>query len=278
MESKSYTIKELFDNASFKKFAPIFLEKESTVSEVANKSGISRQTIIHLMKSVERYVISPNWSPAIKGRPIHLDSKILTDYLAAKLGLEAEKRKLLNEIIHNPSVNLVVIKNNDDLDTCVSKVVLTILLIGSGFYDDELPKSTPFTADFLFEIFLTHKSSQKVQSRTKVEHATNKPEEPKIEKVEVVFNSFGVSAEEFENWKLEVHKYAKSFDNNSDFWNLLIKVKDLRSPIVTYPYQWFDIFSMTIPALLSYSNSITQKYKRRARKAGLLFTMRKEKT
>ena len=255
MENKFYTINEVFENSSFKTFAPFFLEGKRTISDIARESKISRTTIIELLKSIEPYVISPKWSAGVKGRPVSFDSKILSDYLANKLELEVEQKKVLGEIVINPSINPIIVKNNENIDTCISKVLLTVLLMSASFSDEEIAKNTNFTADFLFRIFMsrTHKSSK----RKEKSNFTNK-------KVEFTFedNEFGVSKEEFEKWKLEVHRYAKRFNNDEDLWGLTEKVRSLDIPIVTSPEQWHEIFCMTIPALTHYSDYVTRSAKK----------------
>ena len=122
-------LNEVFESDAFGKFAPLFLEKPTTAMVAAEQSHISRQTIVSQLKKLDSYIES-KYSPKVKGKPLKLKSAILTDYLAQKLNLDKTEKETLSDIVENPKINPIIIKDNETICTAVTKVILTILLIG----------------------------------------------------------------------------------------------------------------------------------------------------
>ena len=132
-EKKSYTIKELFRNETFRKFAPFFLEQPRTVLEVEQLSGITRQTISTILERGfinEDGYYNHNYIDSLlskRGKPIRLKPEILTAYLSKEFFFSKEETDTLNELINNQNIFLTITKENPFLDTALMKFIVLIL-------------------------------------------------------------------------------------------------------------------------------------------------------
>jgi hypothetical protein len=268
MREEINTLKAVMESDAFGRFAPFFLEKPMTILNVSKKSEISRQTIIKQLGKVSDYVEQPkSWSRTVKGRPLILKSKILTDYLAQKLNLGEEEKKTLSDIIEDKGINPVIIKGNETIETAISKIVLTILLIGVLRYQmsDETKTSLAFV-DTLFGEFL-RSSTIKGKKQNKREDKEAKVQEVTNLEIKTVYSSLAETEDEFKNYEIVIKDIAKTSDNFKfdKFDSLLFALQRSKLPIVTYPRTWYEILGFTIEPSLHYTEYLKGKYQRKAK-------------
>jgi hypothetical protein len=126
MVQKINTITDLFNNAKFKEYAPCFFEGYRTELSVATEKKISRITIDAFIKNFDKYIERNKQGPWY---PCRIKPKLLADYFKQVLGLGKSETRLLLQIISDPDINNIIVKNNQSVDALVSKTVLIILSV-----------------------------------------------------------------------------------------------------------------------------------------------------
>ena len=266
VQEKIDTLIATFESASFRRFAPFFLEKPMTVLNVAKSSNVSRQTIIKQLKKIEPYVES-KYSPTVKGKPMKLKSEILTDYLAYRLKLDDKEKAMLNEIIKNEKVNAIIIKGNETIETAIAKIVLTVLLIGVLRHrvSDDINISLVFV-DALYGEFLRSKilKEKKQHGRGKLkDNETTETRELTESDIRIIYSSLSETEDEFKNYENEIKVYAKMENEfkSDKLDGLIFRLENSSLPIVTYPRTWYEILGFTIEPTLRYTEYLKEKYK-----------------
>jgi hypothetical protein len=128
MSEKLYTVKELLSNDSFRRFVPYFLDKPSTIFEVAKQTRISRATITTIRNRLDKRYIE--WHPFATGKPFELKLELLTDCVSEAVGLNLndEEKKTINELFSDDTLNAFIKRNNLSLDMALMKVITFILI------------------------------------------------------------------------------------------------------------------------------------------------------
>jgi hypothetical protein len=267
MKQKSDTLEKIFKDNSFRIIGSYFLKEPRTAMSVAKESGVSRQTIIKELNKVNDYIEQPNWSGTVKGRPLELKLKILTDYLSIKLKLEAKEKGVLEKIIFDKSIAPVIKKNNENLETAMNKIILTVLLIGVIRYNlNEEKKPSLIFVDSLFGDLIRSKTLKSI-SEKKVGKV--KLKNTKIEHFSFEYSNLIENEEEFKNYENTIKGYAKqtnSFELD-DFDGLLRDLRFSNFQISTTPNIWYDIFGFTINPNLYYTEYTQNRYQKDSKKS-----------
>lgn len=270
----------VMESDSFRRFAPLFLEEPITFLEAEKRCGISRQTIAKQLGRVNEYVDQPKWTTTVKGRPLRLRSKIITDYLALKLKLEEKDKSTLDELVENEKINPVIVKGNETIETAITKSILSVLLIGVLRY--HISKETDVSLSFvdsLFGDFLRSKVLSDKKPRKTKKKEERKIEALKAESFKFVYSSLADTEEDFNNYELELQKLAEQGDDKEfDKYDILIhRLRHSKLPIITYPNTWYDVLGFTIEPSLQYTKRLKNPYQQEDEKVYLSFMSSKER-
>jgi hypothetical protein len=252
-------LEDLFENESFRAYAHYFLGTPTTIKDAAKLSGITRQTIMKQLGQIEPYVDQPKWSGRVKGRPLIISTKILTDFLAEKLKMSEEEKAALNEIVENARINPIIIRGNETIETALSKIILTIMLIGVLRYQmssDDSKVSLAFV-DSLFGEFLRSKILTEKKRKTK--------EKAEVEtlKILAMYSSLAETEKEFVDYESAVKEYAKSEirPELDKLDKIIFSLENSRLPIITYPRTWYELLGFTIEPSSHFAERVTKQRK-----------------
>ncbi|MDE1871185.1 MAG: helix-turn-helix transcriptional regulator [Candidatus Micrarchaeota archaeon] len=203
MNEKFNTIQKLFQSESFQSYAYLLLEKPITALEMAKTTGVSRQTIMYQLREIEPYVISRS-SLRVKGRPLQLDGRILTDYFTIQFDLTQREAELLNDIIINQPISSYITYNNVNLGMVVMKIIMILLGI----------KATRETKDLI-----TNMDKLSTNQKLKIEKERNN-------NIIAVIGKYCIA-----------YKDVKSLVLDS----LLSKVQNSKFPIIIFPFDLYEL-------------------------------------
>lgn len=225
---------EIVESKSFNKAGLFFLAGYAREVDVAKKTGVTRQTLAKQLGVLDEYIDQQKWSPNMRGKPLRFDAKILTEYIAIKLGLNSNEIVLLNELVHDVGIQSILIKNNYDFRMAISKVILTIILIkvvkDKGSEIDKV--SLTHIIDTFFSEFLIDRSTEQK-------------------------NILAQTKEDSDNYERAIKTYAKSKSNEfyKTFFILFHKLDSSQLLIATYPSTWYTMLSSTLLPLSKYNAS-----------------------
>lgn len=119
---------ELFENEKFRKVFVSILGQPKSVTEIERLTGVSRMTIYKFFEQFKEY-IKLGFSGFTKDKPYYFDIEILVDYLSEVLQLTPEEKQKLFNVLSDPNIKNIVVKNNTSFEFLLSKVFFVFINI-----------------------------------------------------------------------------------------------------------------------------------------------------
>ena len=259
MREKLGNLIDLFNDSSFKQFAPLFFEKDINETDVHKATKISR-TIIHKIRKKFDIYFEPSRNVGnTSGKQYQLKIELLSDYFTQLVKLNENEAKLLLKIISDPSIKFTLIRDNYDTDALIGKTILTILLIrvmgGDDSWTDRAPLS--YVINIIFREFMRGKFWDVLLKDKKLSDEKRKLYY-KDEKMD--FTKLVEDSKESNDYESAIRKYGKQFgDEQQIFYGLIKKIYGSQIPITTYPSTWYGILQFSLIPVLKYSHMLDEK-------------------
>lgn len=245
MGMKIKTLEWFFENESFKKFAPFFLDGFITVLEVETLTKIARQTISRQLEGIGDYVElqTPKWSERVKGRPLKINASIIADYFALKSKLDEHEKGLLRKIVADADINRIITKHNINLDGAIRKLIFTLLLIGIGRgKSKQKSRFSLMNLDRLFVLLFFDTSFKKKKSK-------EEPHQGKDFTISLIQNTLTIlREEEFDRYKSSIICYMQKDDECHTFDAMFDKIMAQEFYITTNMLTWGLILDLLLDA------------------------------
>lgn len=254
MREKISTVVDLFNSPTFKEYGSLLFEKDRTESEILKTTGISRSTINQIRKRFRAYFIKSKNAKNTSSKSYQLDIRLLSDYFSNILNLNEEENALLLRIISDKNIKNVIIKDNFNTETMISKVILTILLIrlteGKNS-NDKIPIS--HIINIIFREFMRSRYWEMLKFDKKV---SKEERQAYYNGEKTDFTRFVRNGKEADNYEITVIKYSNLYGYDVSIFSSLFKkifISDIS--ITTYPSVWYGIMIF----ILKYKEILAKK-------------------